>query len=435
MRDILLLIIIVPACVLALRRPWIGVMLWTWLSIMNPHRYTYGFAYGMPWAAMAVGSTVVGLLMTRERGYPFKGSPVTWFVVFMVWITLSWLFGLDVDRDYEQWKKVMKIDVMLLVALALLHSKQHIFALTCVCAASLGLLGVKGGLYTLLTGGGGRVWGPSGSFISDNNEFALALIMTIPLLRFLHLQATHKMTRLVLMAIMVLCAVSALGSQSRGALLAISSMAIMLWMRAKGNKASVGILLILFAVPLVAFMPDEWSARMSTINTYQEDASAMGRINAWWVAWRIGLNYPLGVGFNPLTVDLFARFAPDPNNFKVAHSIYFQVLGNHGFIGLAIFLGIWISTWRSANWLRRQKSLSPETMWTAELASMCQVAMVGYLVGGVFLSLAYFDLPYNIMAIVVLTRVWVARESWKTEPKQAPRWAKVLGISFVKKEG
>jgi putative inorganic carbon (hco3(-)) transporter len=435
MRDILLIAIVAWACVAALKRPWIGVMLWTWLSIMNPHRYTWGIAYSAPLAAMAAGCTMLGLLMSRERESPFKGSPVVWFAVFMCWITLSWLFGLSVAGDYEQWKKVMKIDVMLLVTLMLLHSRQHIMALMWVSAGSLALLGMKGGLFTIMTGGGQRVWGPPGSFIADNNEFALALVTTIPLLRFLQLQAQNKICRLVLLCAMVLCAVSALGSHSRGALLAISAMALAFWWRSKKSRIKVGVMIAAAALPLLAFMPAEWTARMSTIETYDQDASAMGRINAWWVAWRIGNNYFFGVGFNPARTDLFAQFAPNPDFVQAAHSIYFQVLGNHGYVGLIIFLGIWFSTWRVAGWLREQKMLSPETKWTADLGAMCQVALIGYLVGGAFLSLSYFDLPYNIMAMVVLTRVWVAREGWKTEPTDAPRWMFLLGWAAPRKAG
>ena len=125
MRDILLVSIVLAGCVAALKRPWIGVMLWTWLSILNPHRYTYGFAYSAPLAAMTVGCVVLGLFMTRERESPFKGSPVTWLVIFMVWMTLSWLLGMHVESDYEQWKKVMKIDGMIIVSLMLLHSRLH----------------------------------------------------------------------------------------------------------------------------------------------------------------------------------------------------------------------------------------------------------------------------------------------------------------------
>ena len=428
MRDIIIIAIVIAGCVAALRRPWIGIMLWTWLSIMNPHRYTYGMALHAPLAAMAAACVMVGLLATRDRESPFKGSPTVLFVLFMCWITLSWLLGLDFSGDYDQWKKVMKIDVMLLVALMLLHSKQHIFSLIWVSAGSLALLGIKGGIFTIKTGAAHRVWGPPGSFIEDNNEFALALVMTIPLLRFLQLQIQHRIGRHALTAAMLLCAVSALGSHSRGALLGIGAMAMTLWWRGK-DKLRIGIFFIIFAVPLVAFMPAEWTARMSTIETYKEDGSAMGRINSWWTAWNIAKRYFSGVGFNQVTPELFARFAPDPSSVLAAHSIYFQVLGNHGFIGLFLFLGIWISTWRMASWLRTQKDLSPKTQWTADLGAMCQVSLVGYAVGGAFLSLAYFDLPYIVMAMTVLTCQWVKNKAWLTEPTFAPGWRTVPGLA------
>ena len=84
MRDIIVIAIVLAGSLAALRRPWIGIMLWTWLSIMNPHRYTYGMAYSAPLAAVAAACVMLGLLMTRERESPFKASPVTWFTLFIV---------------------------------------------------------------------------------------------------------------------------------------------------------------------------------------------------------------------------------------------------------------------------------------------------------------------------------------------------------------
>ena len=165
MRDFIIIALVIPGSLAALRRPWIGIMVWTWLSIMNPHRYTYGMAYSAPLAAIVAACTLVGLFMTRERESPFKGGAVTAFSLFIFWFTLSWLFGLDLEGDYEQWKKVIKIDFMILVALALLHNKQHIFALMWVCVGSLAPLGLKGGLFTVMTGGSLHVYGPPGSFI------------------------------------------------------------------------------------------------------------------------------------------------------------------------------------------------------------------------------------------------------------------------------
>lgn len=428
MRDILLIAIVMAGCLASLRRPWIGMMLWTWFSIMNPHRYTYGWAYSAPLAATTVACVFIGLLMTKERESPFKASPVTWFVVFMIWISLSWIAGLDPGDDFEQWKKVMKIDLMIVVALALLHNKKHIVALMWVCAGSLALLGIKGGLFTFRSGGSFHVWGPPGSFIEDNNEFALALVMTIPLLRFLQLQLQDSWARHGMTVTMVLCAAAALGSQSRGALLAISAMAFYFWWHGK-NKFGVGLMMLIISIPLLFFMPDTWTDRMASITSYGDDQSAMGRISAWWSAWNSAFHYPFGVGFNSARSELFARYSPYGSDPLAAHSIYFQVLGNHGFFGLFLFLGIFASTWRSAGWLRRQKFASPEANWCNDLGTFCQVSLAGYAVGGAFLSLAYFDLPYNIMVMVVLTRIWVEKKSWLTEPTYPSGWKTIPGLA------
>ena len=430
MRDILVVAIVMVAALAALRRPWIGIMLWTWLSIMNPHRYTWGFAYNAPLAAIAAASVLLGLLMTKDRESPFKASPVTWLVVFMVWMTISWLMGLDPAGDYAQWKKVMKIDFMVIISLMLLHRKQHIFALMWVCAGSMALLGIKGGIFTLMSGGDFHVWGPPGSFIEDNNEFAAALVMTIPLLRFLQLQLHKAWARHGMTAAMVLCAASALGSQSRGALLAISAMAFYLWWNSK-SKFRVGLALLVVSVPLIMFMPDSWVNRMATIDNYQQDASAMGRISAWWSAWNSAFHYPFGVGFNGARPELFALYSPYQTGagVRAAHSIYFEVLGNHGFVGLFLFLGLLAATWRAAGWLKRQKFSAPETLWCSALGMLCQVSLAGYAVGGAFLSLSYFDLPYDVMVMVVLTRVWVEKEYWLTEPVYAPGWKTVPGLA------
>jgi len=428
MRDLLIVAIVAVACLVALRRPWIGILLWTWLSIMNPHRYAYGFAHDAPLAAAAAGCTLLGLLFTKDKSSPFKGAPVVWLLLFMFWITLSWLFGLSISEDYPQWDKVMKVFFMTIVGLSLLHSKKHILALAWVAVGSLAVLGAKGGVFTVLTGGSYHVWGPPDSFIADNNEFALALVMTIPLLRFLQLQLQKVRHRQAMTLVMLLCAVAALGSQSRGALLAISAMAMLLWWRGKSRLIG-GVAIASAAVVLIAFMPDSWTHRMDTINDYQADASAMGRINAWWNAWGIAKTYLFGVGFNAARPVLFQRFAPVPDDIHAAHSIYFQVLGNHGFVGLFLFLAVLFSTYRAAAKLRKECRGVPQAHWCDDLAVMAQVSLVGYAVGGAFLSLAYFDLPYDVMMLVVLARMWVRRRSWETEPAEQTGWPGVPGLA------
>jgi putative inorganic carbon (hco3(-)) transporter len=155
----------------------------------------------------------------------------------------------------------------------------------------------------------------------------------------------------------------------------------------------------------------------------------LGRFSAWWSAWNSAFHYPFGVGFNSARAELFAKYSPYPDFVHAAHSIYFQVLGNHGFVGLAIFVMIFLTTWRSAGWLRRQKFASPDARWCNDLGAMCQVSLAGYAVGGAFLSLSYFDLPYYIMVLVVLTRVWAENKAWLKEPVYRPGWRTVPGLA------
>lgn len=425
MRDLLILSIVGVAAVLALKRPWIGVMLWTWLSLMNPHRFTWGIAYSAPLAAIAAGVTLLGLLFTRERQHPFQGPPITWFFVFACWVTLSWALGMDPAGDYDQWNKVMKIYLMTFVAGMLIINKLHIMAFAWVTIGSMAILGVKGGIFTVLTGGNHRVWGPPGSFIEDNNEFALSLIMTIPLLHFLQLQERSAWMKHGFSAAMLLCAAAAIGTHSRGGFLAIAAMSGMFWWRSSRKGLIGGMLLfaILFALPM---MPEHWWDRMNTITDYQEDGSAMGRINAWGVAFEVAKHHLFGSGMTYQHEVFFILYGKYEVHVRAAHSIYFQVLGNHGFIGLLLFLGIWFSTYRVAGWLRKNAQGQAETRWAADLGAMVQVSLVGYAVGGAFLSLSYFDLPYNMMVLVVAAQAWVRTRGWERDP-QTP-WLEYIGL-------
>lgn len=414
MRDIVILSIVAVMAFAALRRPWVGVMLWTWLSIMNPHRFSWGFAYSAPLAALAAAVTLFGLMITKDRQQPFQGPAVVWLAIFTLWMTLSWLMGVDVTGDYDMWTRVMKIFFMTFVALSLLMTRQHIVAFVWVTVMSLAILGAKGGAFTLLTGGAYRVWGPPGSMVEDNNALALALITCVPLLHFLQLQLKKQWMRHGMSVIMLLCVASALGSQSRGALLALIAMGALMWWRSP-KKGVMTVAVFIVVVVLIPFMPESWWSRMETISEYEQDLSAIGRLNGWIVAFEIAKDHLFGAGMSYQHQEFFDLYGFYNDHVIAAHSVYFQILGNHGFIGLFLYLCLWISVLRTCGWLRRNAVSQKETRWASELGAMSQVSLIGFATGGAFLSLPYFDLTYNIMIMVVLARAWVEREGWKNE--------------------
>jgi probable O-glycosylation ligase (exosortase A-associated) len=413
MRDIVLSMLILGLLPMAARRTWVGVLLWTWLSIMSPHRLTFGFAYSMPWAQMAAVATFISLFVDRERLKMAWTAPVISLMLFIVWVCITTFFSLHMEPSLVQLEKVLKIQLFTLIAFAAIRDRRHIELFVWVNALSIGFYGFKGGLFVIRSGGGERVWGPPGSFIEGNNEVGLAIIMVIPLLYFLRQFAKSRWVRHGLLLVMLLGAVAAIGTYSRGAFLAIVAMGALLWWRAPKRVAS-GVIIVAVTGAVLAFMPAQWEARMGTIETYEQDGSAMGRINAWTMAFNLANDRFLGAGFETGSQDLFEKYAPIPQA-RAAHSIYFQVLGEHGWLGLILFVSIGFFGFLMAARLRRRARNIREAQWIYGLAGMLQVSMVGYAVGGAFLSLAYFDLPYNVLVILVACNRWMEQERWRDD--------------------
>jgi putative inorganic carbon (HCO3(-)) transporter len=254
------------------------------------------------------------------------------------------------------------------------------------------------------------VFGPPGSFFEDNNALGLALVMTLPLMYYLTTTDTRRSLRYSMFALMGFTALSVLGTHSRGALLAGAAMVGMLWLKSR-YKLRTGLVLVALVPALLFFMPEEWWERMQSIRDFRQDSSAMGRINAWGFAIRLALDKPLvGGGFQVFKPELFLSYAPNPTDFHDSHSIYFEILAEHGFVGLSLFLTLGVLTLLTASRIIGQCGHRDELMWARDLASMIQVALVGYAVGGAFLGLAYFDLYYQMIAIVVILQSLVHQQ-------------------------
>ena len=402
MRDILVTAIIFGALPFVFKRPWIGVLLWTWLAYMNPHRQTWGFAYSFPFS-MVVGLVTIGAYMfsTSRKEMLWTRETVV-LLMFVIWMFVTTLFAFYPEDAWLQWNKVWKIQLMIFVIAMIIQDRKQLNWMVWVIALSLAYYGVKGGIFTIATGGNYHVWGPSNTFIGGNNEIALALVMTIPLIRYLHLQAERRWVRLGLAAAMILSGVAAIGSQSRGALLAMLCMGLFLWIKSR-NKIVTGIYLAAAVTVLALVMPQSWYDRMNTIENYQEDASAQGRINAWHTAFNVAKDRVTGGGFEMFVPRTFYHYAPNPYKVHDAHSIFFEVMGEHGFIGFILFVTIGVLAWIRAQQIINRNKHHPEHKWASDLAAMTQVSLIGYATGGAFLGLAYFDLPYHLMVIIVLT--------------------------------
>jgi len=410
-RDFAVVMIVLGSVPLILLRPQIGILMWFWLSLMNPHRLAWGYAQEFRVAVVAGGATLIAWLLSRESKVPPNSVIVYALALFTVWVSLAAIFAIHPELSILKWEEIIKILGMTFVTMCIMQSRDRIQQLVWVIALSLGFYGIKGGLFTILTGGHYRVWGPPDTFIGDNNSLALALIMILPLMQYLRTITTNRWVRLCLVTSMGLTIIAILASYSRGALLGLCVMLVFLLLKARRRFVTFIIMAGVVGAGLM-LLPAEWYGRMNTIGQYQEDPSAQGRIDAWVFAYKLALDHPFLGGGQDVGEDntLFKHYVPKAPIWHAAHSIYFEVLGETGFVGLGIFLILLAASFRAASNVLRLTRDRPDLAWANRLAAMIQVSFVGYAVTGAFLSLGFFDLYYALIAVITVTEFVVRRE-------------------------
>ena len=402
-------------------KPHVGILLWSWLSYMNPHRISWGLAMNFPFAQIVAISTMVGMLFSKEsKRIPLTGLTVLW-IIYIIWMCITTIFAMFPDAAFELFIRTFKIQLVTFFTIMVMGSKKRLNMLVWVIVASLGYYGVKGGIFTLMTGGVYRVWGPPSSFIEDNNALALALTMVLPLMNYLRISSQNRWVRWALLISMLLTSVSVLGSQSRAAFISILSVAMFLWLKSK-NKVITAATIILLIPALFAFMPQAWHDRMASIYTTDEEGKFEGSAESRIITWKTILNLAkdrpiLGVGFNPWSPLLYKLYSTDapPGYSAAAHSIYLGPLAEHGWPGLGMFVTILFIAWRTGSRTIRQCRGHPDLEWLANLIKMVQLGLIAYCTGGTFHNLAYFDLPWHLIAIMVLGRMVVEEHSKATE--------------------
>jgi probable O-glycosylation ligase (exosortase A-associated) len=409
-RDLVVTAIVFGILPFVFSRPYIGIYLWTWLGFMNPHRQCWGFAFNFPFAQIVAITILIALLSSKEpKRIPWTRETVL-LLIFILWMLFTTFFAFHSEAAWQQWDKVWKVMLMIYVTLMLINTRQKLEWLVWVIALSLGYYGVKGGIFTIAHGGVYNVQGPAGSFFGGRAETGVALIMIIPLMRYLQLQAQKAWIHFGLIVSMLLTGIAAIGTNSRGAFLGMGCMGAFLWLKSR-NKLFTLLAILAVVAAVAVIMPPEYYERLATIKTYEQDESASGRVNAWWTGFNIAKDRIItGGGFEAFQWDTFQIYAPNPGDVHDVHSIYFQVIGEHGFIGFAMFILLAWFTWNTGNRIRRQAKQTQETKWAFDMASMVQVSMIGYASAGAFLGLAYFDFYYTLIAIVVLCNLILQEE-------------------------
>jgi len=420
-RGIILITFFVGSLPFCFIRPFYGVALWAVIAFLNPQWYAWSAARTLPWALVVAIPTLAGFLAFC-RGWTQRILTREVILLFLLWVwftitsTLAGnnaLFVDHLDDMWFRWNVVSKILLMAVVTVAVVDSFQRLRVLVIVMSCCFGFFVAKAFPFLIVTAGTYRVYGPPKSMIADNNDYGLALNMTLPLFFFLAQTEVKPWVRNMFWALFAMTIPSICFTYSRGALVGLVAVSGLMVLRSKQRLVFIPLLLI-GAVLALLFAPDAWRERMDPTRPGALDASAMSRINAWTFCWRLASDYPIaGAGFGTFTPDLFLRYAPNPEDVHGPHSVYFGLLAEHGFVGLGLYLLLIGSTmWTASSIVKKANARGDHVAMC--YANMFRISLVGFLASGTFLGRAYFDYVFSIIGCLVVLKQ-VCETQWRED--------------------
>ncbi len=401
MHDIILLVLLATCVGAALLRPWLGVLALTFIGYAQPQRYADGFVQDIPFYLIVFISVCLSIIKSRKISLPVFDWRIVVLLTLWAYFLLTTIYSVTPGLAWPKFYEVSKVFISLALTLILINDREKLLYLLVVIALSFGILAVKGGYWAIISGFSDRVYGPPDSHFYGNNMFAVVTIMNIPLLLLWLRETNDRPLRYIIKAIIALSVASAISSWSRGGLitLGITSLAL-LWHYKKRTMILIPIILVA-GLTFSYVLPDPWFERMGTIINYQEDQSAMNRIEAW----QSGLEYVkrkplLGAGF-------------DGWHFVAKrdwHNSYIEILAEHGLIAFTLWSTLLIGSIISLTRLTRQPSVINSQNWIHNYSSLLRASLLAYATGSLFLGLSYWDIFYHLVIITTLISRFARQE-------------------------
>lgn len=412
---------------LSLMNPFVAYLICGWVSMLSPAYYLYGFMQLIRYNLIFALIAACGLLVSRDRfksrlGY--SNPTVGLMLLFMVHGILCAIFAYEGNPLNEQLSiQFVKTLIYCLLAPMLLTTRFRLHALLVVLALGLGFHGVVEGLKVVKSGGQHHPYGIPSSMMSDNNQLAVAMVMALPILFYLYQYSKNRLLGIGFLVSIGLTIGCVLGTMSRGALVGLAALG--LWFVLTTRQKGRAILLVLVLVVGVVYLaPENMFSRVDTLHDLEQDSSFMGRVAAWKISSAVALENPLfGGGFHAIqytpTWDAF-RYkqglmgwieTPRPDELgKAAHNIFFEVLGDLGFVGAALFGLLFLNALMARREIRRLTA-DGRWLWARDMADMVFLSIFSYMVAGSAVSMAYFEPFYVLLMVMEMLRQWLRHES------------------------
>jgi probable O-glycosylation ligase (exosortase A-associated) len=403
LRDLIVFGIVMLTLPTAFRKPFVGLLLFSWLAYMRPQDLCWSFARGMRFSFYVAVTMVVGWFVNESHKRRFFVPELRSYLLLAmaVFISISLMFAsshsAETPRYYFEFVKIIAIS---LFTISQVDTKKRLRLLLWVICGSLAFYSVKNGVVGLMKGGTVIIRGPGG-MLEDNNDFALALVMNIPLLFFLSRLETNEKLRKVCVLAIGLTMVTVLLTHSRGGFLAMSTAIAWIAFRS-GKLAQASLALVGLVIGFFLFAPAHVVNRIMSISEGAKDSSVASRLESWMVGIRMAADNPLwGVGLRNF-IDNAKEYgmAGTGDQLHVAHNSFIQIAAEGGGVTFVTYIALLLSVFWSSMWLRRVAKVRPDLYWAGQYAAMFEAINLSFIVGGTFLNRGHFDLIYHFLALV-----------------------------------
>jgi putative inorganic carbon (hco3(-)) transporter len=412
LRDSLFLLAMLGIAILALGRIDLCIALWAWVTLLDPNYWVYSFASMIHYNKVAAGLTIISILISKEKKKFHLHSASIILIFFLFIVAVSQFSALSENpTGWEILDKFSKMVLLNLLIVNFMRSRLRIHTLALSICLGVGCFAVISALKFIVSGGAHIVLGTPN--LGDNNGVALIVLMTIPILAFLRTEFESWWMRHSVLGVMVLFVVCVVATNSRGGFVGLVVLSLSGF--ASSRHKLRYIIAIAFAGAILSqVVPDRLTHRIQSIESADQDSSFMGRVIAWKLSTLIALDHPFfGGGPHALQVQSvwtvytnnFSRLSFIPTNEPdvtphAAHSIYFEVLGDTGFLGLLTFVCLIVSGFRTGSRIIVMARDHPQLHWAKGLAEKLRLSLLVFVVSGAALSATYQDLTFIVLGML-----------------------------------
>jgi probable O-glycosylation ligase (exosortase A-associated) len=402
--------------------PFIMTLAYVWVDIFTPQLVSNGFLSGLPVALIFGGAAVATYLVKDRRDPPKINSVLILQLCLAVWITFTtFAIARNADAAYDKWINVIKVVLFAAFIPYAIRTRVQIEAFVLIYLLSISAHIIPWGVKTFLTGGGyGLSLGllrSNTAMLAESSTVSTVGVMIVPLILVMRknslLLPKGRITNAASFGVIALGLVASVGTFARTGLVAAGVGFIAMWLRAK-RKVLFTIMALIMGGIMFSVTSDKWDARISTVADYQNENSALVRVLVWQWTWNFAQSNPLGGGFLAFIGNRIEIPSADggPATFQYSrayHNMFFSVLGDHGFPGLGLYVGMLSAALVSLHRARKLTHKLPEHLWCAELAQAVQVSLITMMAGGFFVEIDWTPLVWYLVSMSVCLSQYALR--------------------------